>query len=104
MSFSNRRAMEMNKWDVQNDENQHGSCRLVLQYNIKSVYFPPPKTHNLLWPVKDELGLKTPRVYRILRKHGTIYIRGPYKGTQKRTPASSPRMFSGDGTCCQPGL
>jgi hypothetical protein len=39
--------------------------RLVAKYNIKTVHIPQKKNIHMLRPVKDDLGLKVPGVYRI---------------------------------------
>jgi hypothetical protein len=43
--------------------------RVMARHNIKSVGLP----HSLLHPVKDHLGLRTPRVYRIPCECGRVY-------------------------------
>jgi hypothetical protein len=39
--------------------------RVLFLHDIKSMGLAPKKIFSLLRPVKDNLGLKTPRVYRI---------------------------------------
>ncbi|KAJ4431357.1 hypothetical protein ANN_19954 [Periplaneta americana] len=38
--------------------------RLLRKHGIKTIHKPPTKIQNLLRPVKDDLGLRTPGVYR----------------------------------------
>jgi hypothetical protein len=45
--------------------------RVMSQHNIKSVGLPPKKACSFLRPVKDNLGLRTPSVYRT---PGKVYI------------------------------
>jgi hypothetical protein len=40
--------------------------RLLAKYNIKTIHIPQTKNMHMLRPVKDDLGLKVPGVYRIL--------------------------------------
>jgi hypothetical protein len=47
---------------------------MLSQHNIKSVGLPPKKVSSLLWPVKDNLGLRTPGVYRNPCKCSKVYI------------------------------
>jgi hypothetical protein len=46
----------------------------VLSWHIKSMGMPPKKVSSFLWPVKDELGLRTLGVYRIPCECGKVYI------------------------------
>jgi predicted GIY-YIG superfamily endonuclease len=46
----------------------------LAKLNINSVALPPRKISNFLPPVKDELGLKTPDIYRIPCECGKVYI------------------------------
>ncbi|KAJ4447511.1 hypothetical protein ANN_09518 [Periplaneta americana] len=39
--------------------------RLLRKHGIKTIHKPPTKIQNLLRPVKDDLGLRTPGVYKI---------------------------------------
>ncbi|KAJ4425835.1 hypothetical protein ANN_27461 [Periplaneta americana] len=39
--------------------------RLLRKHGIKTIHKPPTKIQNLLRPVKDDLGLRTPSVYKI---------------------------------------
>jgi hypothetical protein len=50
------------------------SCRVLALHNIKSVGLPPRKLSGFLWPVKDDLGLRTPGVYSIPCECGQVYI------------------------------
>jgi predicted GIY-YIG superfamily endonuclease len=47
---------------------------LLFRHNIKSVGQPPKKIPGFLWPVKDDLGLKTPGVYSVPCECGQVYI------------------------------
>jgi hypothetical protein len=47
--------------------------RVLAWHNIKSVGLPRKKISSLLLPVKDNIGLRTPGVYRILCECGKIY-------------------------------
>jgi hypothetical protein len=48
--------------------------RMLSRHNIKSVGLPPKKIASFLRPVKDDLGLKTPRVNSIPCECGQVYI------------------------------
>jgi hypothetical protein len=48
--------------------------RALARHNIKSVGSPLMKLSNLLCPVKDNLGLRTPGVCRIPFECGRVYI------------------------------
>jgi hypothetical protein len=48
--------------------------RVLARHNIKSVGLPHMKLSSLLCPVKDHLGLMTPRVYRISFECSRVYI------------------------------
>jgi hypothetical protein len=48
--------------------------RLLSRHNIKSVGLPPKKIPSFLWPVKDDLGLKTPGVYSVPCECDQVYI------------------------------
>jgi hypothetical protein len=48
--------------------------RVLSRHNIKSVGLPPKKTSSFLRPVKDNLGLRTPGVYKIPCECGKVYI------------------------------
>jgi hypothetical protein len=48
--------------------------RVLGRHSIKSVGLPHMKLSSLLRPVKDNLGLRTPRVYRIPCECGRVYI------------------------------
>jgi hypothetical protein len=48
--------------------------RVLARQSIKSVVLPHMKLSSLLRPVKDHLGLRTPRVYRIPCECGRVYI------------------------------
>jgi hypothetical protein len=47
---------------------------VLARQNIKSVGLPHMKLSGFLRPVKDHLGLRTPRVYRIPCDCGRVYI------------------------------
>jgi hypothetical protein len=47
---------------------------MLAKLNINSVALPPRKISNFLPPVKDELGLKIPGIYRIPCECGKVYI------------------------------
>jgi predicted GIY-YIG superfamily endonuclease len=49
-------------------------ARILRRHNIKTIHRPPSKIRNLLRPVKDDLGLKTPGVYCIPCECGKTYI------------------------------
>jgi hypothetical protein len=48
--------------------------RVLSRHNIKSVGLPPQKVSGFLRPVKDNLGLRTPGVYRIPCECSKVYI------------------------------
>ncbi|KAJ4451394.1 hypothetical protein ANN_02856 [Periplaneta americana] len=48
--------------------------RLLRKDGIKTIHKPPTKIQNLLRPVKDDLGLRTPGVYKIPCECGKCYI------------------------------
>ncbi|KAJ4447063.1 hypothetical protein ANN_09052 [Periplaneta americana] len=48
--------------------------RMLRKHGIKTIHKPPTKIQNLLRPVKDDLGLRTPGVYRIPCECGKCYI------------------------------
>jgi hypothetical protein len=48
--------------------------RVLSRHNLKSVGLPPKKVSGFLWWVKDNLGLRTPGVYRIPCDCGKLYI------------------------------
>jgi hypothetical protein len=48
--------------------------RVLSWHNIKSVGLPPKKESSFLRPVKDNLGLRTPGVYRTPCECGKVYI------------------------------
>ena len=48
--------------------------RLLSKYDIKAVFRPPAKISQLLRPVKDDLGLRTPGIYKIPCECGKVYI------------------------------
>ena len=48
--------------------------QMLAKHSIKSVGLLPRKISSLLLPVKDDLGLRTPRVYSLLCECGQVYI------------------------------
>jgi hypothetical protein len=48
--------------------------RILTKYNIKTIHVPRKKNIHMLRPVKDDLGLKVPVVYRIPCECGEIYV------------------------------
>jgi hypothetical protein len=48
--------------------------RVLVRHNIKSVDLPHMKLSSLLCPAKDNLGLRTPGVYRIRCECDGVYI------------------------------
>ncbi|KAJ4429872.1 hypothetical protein ANN_22076 [Periplaneta americana] len=48
--------------------------RMLRKHGIKTIHKPPTMIQNLLRPVKDDLGLRTPGVYRIPCECGKCYI------------------------------
>jgi hypothetical protein len=48
--------------------------RLLAKHNIKTIHIPQTKNMHMLRPVKDELGLKVPGVYRIPCECGKVYV------------------------------
>jgi hypothetical protein len=36
---------------------------VLMRHNIKTVGIPPKKVASFLWPMKGDLGLKTPDIY-----------------------------------------
>ena len=47
---------------------------LLSKYDIKAVFHPPAKISQLLRPVKDDLGLRMPGIYKIPCECGKVYI------------------------------
>jgi hypothetical protein len=39
--------------------------RVLTRHNIETVSLPPRKVSSFLWPIKDDLGMKTARAYSI---------------------------------------
>jgi hypothetical protein len=58
--------------------------RMLAKLNINSVALPPRKISSYLPPVKDELGLKTPGIYRITCECGKVYIGQTGRSVQLR--------------------
>jgi hypothetical protein len=58
--------------------------RVLSRHNIKSVGLPPKKLSSFLRPVKDNLGLRTPGVYRIACECGKVYIGQTGRSVDKR--------------------
>jgi hypothetical protein len=52
----------------------NGLSRMLAKLNINSVALPPRKISSFLPPMKDEIGLKTPGIYRIPCECGKVYI------------------------------
>jgi hypothetical protein len=48
--------------------------KLLARHNTKSVGLPPRKISSFLHPVKDDLGFRTPGMYRIPCECGQVYI------------------------------
>jgi len=48
--------------------------QMFAKHSIKSVGLLPRKISSLLLPVKDNLGLRTPRVYSLPCECGQVYI------------------------------
>jgi hypothetical protein len=48
--------------------------RLLAKYNIKTIHIPRKKNIHMLRPVKDDLVLKVPGVYRILCECCGVYV------------------------------
>ena len=48
--------------------------RVLSKYDIKMVFQPPAKISQLLSPVKNDLGLRTPGIYKIPCDCGKVYI------------------------------
>ena len=48
--------------------------RILKKHKIKSIYLPPAKIRQKLRPIKDDLGLNTPGVYKIPCECGLVYI------------------------------
>jgi hypothetical protein len=44
-----------------------------MRHSITTVSLPPRKVTSFLWPIKDELGLKTAGAY-IISKCGKVYM------------------------------
>jgi hypothetical protein len=49
--------------------------RMLAKHNIKSIPLPSKKISSYLPPVKDAMGLRTPRIYSIPCECGKVYIR-----------------------------
>jgi hypothetical protein len=52
-----------------------GLSRMLAKHNIKSIALPPKKISNYLPPVKDAVGLRTPRIYSIPCECGKVYFK-----------------------------
>jgi hypothetical protein len=50
--------------------------RVLTRHSIKTVSLQPREVTSFLWPMKDDLGLKTAGVCSISCKCGNIYIDG----------------------------
>jgi hypothetical protein len=48
-------------------------CMVLYRHNIKTVGLLPRKLSSFLWPIKDDLTVRTPGVYSILCKCGKVY-------------------------------
>jgi hypothetical protein len=48
--------------------------RLLGRHNIKCIAIPPTKISDFLPKIKDDLGLRTPRIYSIPCECGKVYI------------------------------
>jgi hypothetical protein len=48
--------------------------RVLMRHNIKTVGLLPKKVTSFLWPIKDDLGLKTADLYCIPCECGEVYI------------------------------
>jgi hypothetical protein len=48
--------------------------RLLAKHNIRTIHIPKKKNIHMLRPVKDDLGLKVPGVYRIPCECGEVYV------------------------------
>jgi hypothetical protein len=48
--------------------------RFLAKYNIKTIHVPRKNNIHMLRPVKGDLGLKVPGVYRIPCECGEVYI------------------------------
>ena len=48
--------------------------RILAKWNIETIHIPPQKLRGELMRVKDNLGLRTPGVYRIPCQCGKVYI------------------------------
>jgi hypothetical protein len=57
---------------------------MLAKLNINSVALPPRKISSFLPPVKGELGLKTPGIYRIPCECGKVYIGQSGRSVQLR--------------------
>jgi predicted GIY-YIG superfamily endonuclease len=57
---------------------------MLAKMNINSGDLPPSKITSYLPPAKDELGLKTPGIYRIPCKCGNLYIGETDRSVQLR--------------------
>jgi hypothetical protein len=71
--------------------------RILGKYNIRTIHKPPQKLRNKLVRVKDDLGLKTPGVYRIPCECGEAYI-----GETARTIETRMKEHRRNIRLCQP--
>lgn len=58
--------------------------RLLKRHNIKSVFRPPVKIRQLLRPVEDAAGLRTPWTHRISCECGQSYVGQTVRTIEKR--------------------
>jgi hypothetical protein len=68
--------------------------RVLGRHNIKSVGLPHMKLSSLLRPVKDQLGLRTPGVYRIPCECGRVYIGQTFRGHQDKRASTAHKTVS----------
>jgi hypothetical protein len=57
---------------------------LIVGLPVARLCLPPKKIFNCLWPVKDNVGLKTPQVYCIPCKCGNVYVGQSGRTVEKR--------------------
>jgi hypothetical protein len=58
--------------------------RLLAKYNIKTIHVPRNKNIHMLRPLKDDLGLKVPDMYRIPCECSEVYVGRTGSSTEAR--------------------
>lgn len=58
--------------------------RLLAKHSIRTIHIPARRNIHMLGTVKDNLGLKVPRIYRIPCKCGKVYVEQTGKTNETR--------------------